>query len=117
MGPQESRLKKLGLVYVLIDSESDSQKDSKDTPTIEETPSTNGNSNVPKITTGFFNNYQPILSPETKPEKSKDDVFDFDDSKDQFKVDSKLNNEESDLSEKHSPKKFSISKKSKTLSS
>ena len=114
--PQESRLKKLGLVYVLIDSESDSQKDSEDTSTIEKNPSTNGNSNVPKITTGFFKNYQPILSPETKPEKSKDDVFDFDDSKDQFKVNFKLNNEESDLSEKHSPKKLSISKKSKTLS-
>merc|ERR1711944_25532 len=78
--PQELRLKKLGLVYVLIEDEEDQQPSppkigqSKEIKINETAPlNTNGNSNLPKITTGFFKNYQPILTPSTKPDKS--DVF------------------------------------------
>merc|ERR1711874_571801 len=98
-------------------SESDSLKDGNDTSTIEKSQNTNGNSNLPKITTGFFKNYQPILTPQTKPEKSDDsDVFEFDDSKDQFKVDFQINEEENEVLKEPLPQKISTPKQSKPLS-
>lgn len=87
--PQEARLKKLGLVYVLVDDEDEKADDQKTT--------NNGHaseiSSLPKITSGFFKTYKPVLTPASS-EKPNLDVFEFDDSGDQFNVDFQLRTEE-----------------------
>lgn len=87
--PQEARLKKLGLVYVLVDDDED--KSAADASTTNST--NNGHSSLPKITSGFFKTYKPVLTPASS-EKPSLDVFEFDDSGDQFNVDFQLRKEE-----------------------
>ena len=122
--PQELRLKKLGLVYVLIEDDEDEQPSppkngtSKELKINDTAPAnTNGNANLPKITTGFFKNYQPILTPSTKPDKSNIDVFEFDDSEDQFGLDFQLNAANSkEQAPKAVPSEKSLLPKPKTIS-
>ena len=79
---QEVRLKKLGLVYVLISDD----EEAGDSKKIASGHNSNGHSTLPKITSGFFKTYQPVIAPPSKSEKNLD-IFDFDDSNDQFNVD------------------------------
>ena len=150
--PQELRLKKLGLVYVLIEEKSDLLKDSKESLdktkihnsnensnfsgtvkdhspekkplskkkielTIKDKASNvNGNQNVPKITTGFFKNHQPLMTPQTKENKSDADIFDFNDSEDQCRVDRKNTQQREDIVlKKPMPKKLSTPKLSSSV--
>jgi len=153
--PQELRLKKLGLVYVLIDKESDLLKDSEESldktkiqnlnenansnisdtvkshspenkpltkKKIELAPkgkagNVNGNQNVPKITTGFFKNHQPLMTPQTKENKSDADIFDFNDSEDQYRVDFRKNKQQREdiVLKKPMPKKLSTPKLSSSV--
>ena len=82
--PQEVRLKKLGLVYVLIDEKAKKEDESE-----------NGHANLPKITSGFFKTYQPVLAESEKSDSM--DVFDFDDTVEHFKVDFRLNEQNIDI--------------------
>jgi hypothetical protein len=170
--PQELRLKKLGLVYVLIEEKSDLLKDSKesldktkihnsnensnfsgtvkdhspekkplsnkknDRPVKDHSPekkplskkkieltikdkasNLNGNQNVPKITAGFFKNHQPLMTPQTKENKSDADIFDFNDSEDQYRVDIRKNTQQREdiVLKKPMPKKLSTPKLSSSV--
>jgi hypothetical protein len=153
--PQELRLKKLGLVYVLIEKKSDLLKDSKESldktkiqnlnenansnfsDTVKshspakkpltkkkielapkgKAPKVNGNQNVPKITTGFFKNHQPLMTPQTTENKSDADIFDFNDSEDQYRVDFRKNMQQREdiVLKKPMPKKLSTPKLSSSV--